>query len=283
MKALGLSLLLGLVATGADAQVNLALPTQAKSAVVLPGGGAVFGAQLYAPPGPGPHPALVLSHTCAPIHQNIYEWAARALAAGYVVLVVDHLGPRQRTNNCPPDNRVSVTEYAQDDAAAMKHLRTLPFVDGRHIGQMGWSYGAMAGLREASASFRSRYLGGERFTAIVAMYPWCNERAGSGGDHQFNFYDDTDVPLFLALGADDDESSPKSCIEQARKNAAKGLPVTWKLYPATTHSFDDSLLGDRAVSFRRGNQTVTYRYNAATVADSWAESLAFFARSGLGK
>ena len=56
----------------------------------------------------------------------------------------------------------------------------------------------MGGLRAASASFRSRYLGNERFAAIVSMYPWCNERSGAGGDHQFNFRDDTDVPLFHA-------------------------------------------------------------------------------------
>jgi dienelactone hydrolase len=175
-----------------------------------------------------------------------------------------------------------VTEYAQDDVAALRHLKTLPFVDANRVGHMGWSFGAMAGLRLASANFRRRYVGGERFGAIVAMYPWCNERAGPGGDHQFNFYDDTDVPLFLALGADDDESSPKSCVEQARKNQAKGLPVEWKVYPKTTHAFDYSILGDRPLTFQRGGQTITYRYNAATVADVWATSLALYGRNLAG-
>ena len=276
-------LLLVFAAPSASAEVDLGLPRQPKTAVQLPGNGAFFGAQLYAPPGPGPHPALVLSHTCASIRQNIYEWAQRALAAGYVALMVDHLKPRGRTNNCPPDNQISVTEYAQDDVVALKHLRTLPFVDGRRIGQMGWSYGAMGGLRAASASFRSRYLGNERFAAIVSMYPWCNERSGAGGDHQFNFRDDTDVPLFVVLGADDDDSPPKSCIEQAKKNAARGLPVTWKLYPHTTHAFDNSLFGDKPQTFRQGTQTITYRYNAATVTESWADSLAFFVSNGVGK
>jgi dienelactone hydrolase len=157
----------------------------------------------------------------------------------------------------------------------------LPFVDRNRIGQIGWSYGAMAGLRLASAGFRKKYVGGERFAGIVAMYPWCNERAGPGGDHQFNFYDDTDVPLFLALGADDDESPPKSCVSQAQKNKARGLPVEWKVYPGTTHGFDFSGLGDKPLVIRRpgSGETITYRYNAAAVADSWALSQAFYSRS----
>jgi dienelactone hydrolase len=275
-------LVLGLTISEARAEVDLGLPTQPKANVQLPaGGGTIFGAQLYAPPDRGRHPAVVMSHTCAGISRHVFEWADRALASGYVVMIVDHLGPRQQKNNCPPDNPVSVTDYAQDDVVALRHLRTLPFVDGSRIGHMGWSYGAMAGLRLASANFRKRYVGGERFGAIVAMYPWCNERVGRGGDHQYNFYDDTDVPLFLVLGADDSESSPKSCIEQAGKNKSRGLPVEWKLYPSTTHGFDFSQLGDRPMTFRRPGsaETITYRYNAATVADAWALSLAFYSRS----
>lgn len=272
--------LLGTGDRDAAAQVNLNLPTSPLASVTVPdGGGLLFGARLYAPQGKGPYPALVMSHTCGGIRRNVYEWAERALSAGYVALIVDHLGPRQLRNNCVPDIRVSVTEYAQDDVVALKHLRTLPFVDGNRIGHMGWSYGAMAGLRLASAGFRKRYVAGERFGAIVAMYPWCNERAGPGGDHQFNFYDDTDTPLLLALGADDDDASPKSCVDQARKNKGKGLPVEWKLYPKTTHAFDYSFLGDKPATVRQGTQTITYRYNAATVADVWETSQAFYARS----
>jgi dienelactone hydrolase len=86
--------------------------------------------------------------------------------------------------------------------------------------------------------------------------------------------------LFLVLGADDDESSPKSCVEQARKNKDRGLPVELKLYPKTTHGFDFSQLGDKPWTFRRpGGDTITYRYNAATVTDAWTLSRAFYSRS----
>src|SRR5262245_58664167 len=109
-------------ATPCLAQVDLAFPQQPEREVRLPGGGAFTGARLYAPKGAGPFPAVVLSHPCGPLRQHMFEWAQRFLAAGYVVLVVDHLGPRAMQTNCK-DFSVSVTEYAQDDVAAMRHLR----------------------------------------------------------------------------------------------------------------------------------------------------------------
>src|SRR5271166_5671102 len=95
-------------ATQCFAQVDLAFPSQPEREVKLPGPGAFKGAKLYAPEGAGPFPAIVISHTCGPLREHVFEWAQRFLGAGYVVLVVDHLGPRGRSNNCPPNNNVSV-------------------------------------------------------------------------------------------------------------------------------------------------------------------------------
>jgi dienelactone hydrolase len=266
-------------ATPCFAQVDLAFPTQPEREVKLPGRGVFLGARLYAPEGAGPFGAIVISHTCATLRQHIFEWAQRFLGAGYVVLVVDHLGPRGVTNNCPPNNNVSVTDYAQDDVAGLKHLRTLPFVDGKRIVQVGLSYGAMAGLRLASDKFRARSLGNERFAAVVSLYPWCN---GQGGpryqDHQWNFFDDTTTPLLLLLGADDDDADPRSCVEQATRNAASGLPVEYKVFPATTHAFDHSLMGDKPAQFQYGQRTVTHRYNKQAVDASWELIVDFIKR-----
>src|SRR3982751_2263644 len=76
------------------AQVNLAFPDKPEREVKLPGPGILKGAKLYAPTGAGPFPAIVISHTCSGLQQHAFEWARRFLSAGYVVLVVDHLGPR---------------------------------------------------------------------------------------------------------------------------------------------------------------------------------------------
>jgi dienelactone hydrolase len=272
-----LTALLGAFAGEASA-VDLGLPKEVHAKVQPPGRGLFQGSYLYAPPGAGPHPALVLSHTCAGVRNHLFEAADLALAAGFVVLTLDHLGPRGHRTTCPPTNPVSVTEYAQDAIAGLKHLKTLPFVDPRRIAHVGFSYGAMAGLRIASASFRKQSLGGEGFAAVVALYPWCNSRNAGGADYLYNFFDDTDTPLLLLLGADDDDTPPATCVEQAEKNAKAGLPVDWKVYPGATHLFDDSLLKDAPFSFQRGGRTITYRYNAQATQESWQAAREFLLR-----
>jgi dienelactone hydrolase len=206
----------------------------------------------------------------------MFQWAKRLVAMGYAVLIVDHLGPRHRNSNS--DHAVSVTEYAQDDVAAMRHLRALPFVDNKRIAQMGFSYGAMAGLREASKSFREQNLGGEKFAAIVSVYPWCNERVGSRyQDHQWNFYDDTDIPLLVIVGASDNEADPRSCIDKAKENAAKGLPVELTVLPNTTHAFDHTWMKNPVVTYQAGH-SVTHRYNPEAVEATWKLTLDFLRR-----
>jgi len=266
-------------ATPCFAQVDLAFPQQPEREVRLPGRGAFTGARLYAPEGAGPFPAAVLSHPCGPLRQHMFEWAWRFLAAGYAVLVVDHLGPRAMKTNCV-DFSVSVTEYAQDDVAAMRHLRSLPLVNANRIVQMGFSYGAMAGLRAASKGFRAKHLGGERFAAIISVYPWCHHQGPGRAyrDHHWNFFDDTDVPLLVVVGADDDEADPRSCVDNAKANAAKGMPVELKVFPGTTHAFDHSWMADKPVVTQQGGRTITYRYNREVVEATWKVTLDFLER-----
>ena len=237
---------------------------------------------FFKPAGDGPFPAVVLSHTCAGIYPHLYNWAERFVGAGYVVLIPDHLGPRGRRFNCPPGNNVSVGEYADDDFEALKFLRAQPYVDGKRVVQVGFSYGAMAGLRIASRSFARKHFGeAEGFAAVVALYPWCNERAGPYlEDHMWNFFDDTETPLLLLLGAQDNEASPQSCVDQAKRNSGRGLPVEWKLYPGATHLFDNAKMDGTPLSYQRGRYL--YRGDAGIVEEAWRDMKAFLDKR-LGK
>jgi dienelactone hydrolase len=261
--------------------VNLGFPKEPRHSVPMPGHpGLLTGSALFAPQGAGPFPAIVISHSCGGLRQNSFEWAARLVRAGYVALVVDHFGPRNITLNCWPDYKVSYSVIAQDAAAGLKHLRTLPFVDAKRIAHMGFSMGAMAGLRTTSPSFRRRYLGGQGFAAVIAFYPWC---APSGPARETNFYDDTDTPLLVLLGAKDDETPTAPCIQMAKQVAARGVPVSWKLYPDTTHAFDNSLLGDKVFKRSSGGRTFTYRNNAKSVEAAWRDSREFLSRHLKGR
>ncbi len=67
----------------------------------------------------------------------------------------------------------------------------------------------------------------------------------------------TDIPLLLLLGGDDDEADPRSCIDKAKENAAKGMPVEFKVFSGTTHAFDHSLMADKPFVFQQGGRMVT--------------------------
>ena len=83
----------------------------------------------------------------------------------------------------------------------------------------------------------------------------------------------------MLLGADDDDADPRSCIDKAKQNAAKGLPVEFAVFPGTTHAFDNSLMGDKPIVIQQGREkTVTHRYNKQAVEAAWRLILAFLER-----
>lgn len=229
---------------------------------------------LSRPAGDGPFPAVVLLHTCAGRSSALDQWAAKLTSAGYVALIIDSLGPRGAANNCGYF-AVSVDDVAGDALAAAAYLRTLPFVDGSRIGAMGFSYGAMAGLRLASAGYMNREAPAKGFQAIIAAYPYCmaTTTAEPFRSMQNNFYDDVGTPLLLLIGSADDETDPGQCVARAQSLQAGGEPVSYKLYPGVTHAFDQPSPRDGIRV--RGH---FYRYDAAATEDATRRMDAFFGK-----
>lgn len=255
------------VAGCADGGLSGALP---ESPLQFPGA-----TTLRRPAGDGPFPAVVLLSTCAGVSGHLYDWADRLQAAGYVALVVDSFGPRGVVNNCDYWG-VSLDDVAGDALAARHYLRTLPFVDGGRIGAMGFSYGAMAGLRLASGGYMERATPpGDGFQAIVAVYPFCTpiSPAPQYRALQNNLYDDIKTPLLILIGGDDNETDPVECAAKAGRLVAKGEPVSYHVYPGVTHSFDDRRLGDQQ---RVSRGRYIYRYDKAATDDAAERMRQFF-------
>jgi len=108
-------------------------------------------AVLRKPPGPGPFPAILWIHgglTKIPVTalQNIARTGPnplRFLAAGYVVIV-----PTYRSRDVDPQSRVSF----EDCLGAVKHLRSLRYVDAKSIVPIGCSGGGDLALEIAAAT-----------------------------------------------------------------------------------------------------------------------------------
>jgi dienelactone hydrolase len=202
-----------------------------------PRAGTIFHA-FQQPAGAGPHPAVVLLHTCAGVRPHLTAWAGRLAARGYASLIVDSFTPRGAPAcDVPRFWPATLDEVAEDALRALDHLRARPGIDGRRVGVMGFSYGGSAALRLA----RPRYHGGtRRFGAAVAFYPLCAPYRTGTEERSDNLHADVDTPTLILMGEADTDTPGvvASCaarVEQARR---AGCPVSIALFPGAGHVFD---------------------------------------------
>lgn len=161
-----LALAAGLVlAAGVPFAHGQAAPGAPHQEVFYPSGPLQIQAYLYRPDGPGPFPAVIYNHGSRPPareRQSVrFEHIGRSLTqAGYVVLVSERRG-YGRSDGPAWSQEVGVRKTSvvprlqaetDDVLAAVPYLRTLPFVDGRRLGIMGWSFGGIVTLLAVSRS-----------------------------------------------------------------------------------------------------------------------------------
>lgn len=256
--------------TAAQGAPDLAFPAEATAldAVAAPR------MALFKPEGAGPFPALVLFHQCGGLGQrnrtnlSMLDWARRGVGKGYVVLLIDALEQRDIDTVCQgPRNGLVFARGVRDAFQAARHLRGLPYVDGRRVGLAGWSWGAMVGLLAARASWAEPLAEGEGFRAVVSMYPGCftirprtvppYDIAGS----------DVTTPLLALLGGQDTETPAADCLPRFEAAKAAGAPVDWHLYPDATHCWDCRQLDGFSKTDIRGSR-VTYHHDRGVTEDS---------------
>jgi dienelactone hydrolase len=258
----------------ADQSADLKLPTDAKEPSFF-----MNAPVLLKPAGDGRFPALVVYHTCGGVRGEIFDWAKRAVAEGYVALVIDSLGPRGLKTNCFAPTTVPTSRGVKDAYQALVHLQSLPIVDRDRIGLIGFSWGATIGTLVSSAEVATLLSPGPRYQASIAMYPLCYFGGMRGVSTTFEFLrQDSDRPLLVLMGEKDNETPPADCLPRLEQLKAKNAPVEWHLYPDTTHCWDCiSVNGSRKVDFLGNN--VVYRYRKDVTDDSAKRAFEFFAKS----
>jgi dienelactone hydrolase len=219
---------------------------------------------VFKPAGDGPFPAVVLVHTCGgngELHMRLH--ARELLDAGMVVLLQDSFAPRGK-RNCGIQNSEGITFLAGviDAYAALGHLRNLPFVDKDHVYLAGYSWGGFVATLMGSPRLAELMKAPGRYRATVANYSSC-----SGGKGPL-VSEATDRPLLMLLGEKDDETPPSTCFPLLEQYKAKGLPLSWHVYPGTTHGWD-----------KQGQASYGYFYNADVAKDATRRMLEFFAQN----
>lgn len=263
-------------------------------------------AALLKPDGDGPFPAIVILHDCSGLGPRSSgspgRWAQLLASAGYVIILPDSFTPRGYPGGVctvSPTARtdtVNPLPRAYDAYATLAYLRTLPYVDGAHVGVMGGSHGGSTTLVvDTMPVSRVAPLAAERrsgFAAAIALYPGCAGHFGtwdvqrSGGrigpvTQYLGTYQPV-APLLILVGEKDDWTPAEHCRVLAERADAAGYPVTIKIYPGANHAFD----GTSPIRYldNRRNANKPEGHGATTGGDpaAWADSIvavkAFFAR-----
>ena len=217
---------------------------------------------IFRPQTEGPHPAVVIVHTCGGLQNaHIRGHAKDLLEAGYVVLVQDSHSPRG-FQTCR-ERQIPFAVGLMDAYAGLNHLAAQSFVDAKRIYLSGFSYGGFVAMLAASPRSAITFQSGNRFRATVAHYANCVRPSGAK-----TLLDDVDRPLLLLFGAKDSETPLQTCFPVVEQLATAGKPVSWHTYPEASHAWDQQGEG------RKG-----YVYDKAATQDASRRVLEFFGQN----
>ncbi len=241
---------------------------------------------LFRRSGEGRHPAIVGLPGCSgmfarrtgAILESLFAWAIELNRRGYVVLLVNSLGPRHHGEMCSIDGfDLGLYRKRPNDAyGALWYLQAQPFVRGDRIGLIGWSQGGGVALNAIGSQSPSRpaSLPQGDFRAAVAFYPGgCNVRR-----HLPDWT--TAIPLLVLQGAADVWTPMAPCKAFLDGAIARGAPIEMQIYPGAYHAFDAPNLPQRELPQYRTRAGVVpiIGTDAAARADALARVPAFLAR-----
>jgi dienelactone hydrolase len=212
-------------------------------------------AMLLLPDGPipaGGYPTVVALHGCSGMYSVVKgredhlsdRLAMRAemlLGDGYAVLFPDSFRSRGRNEVCTVkrgDNPITPTRRRLDALGALAFLADRSDIAHDRIALVGWSHGGSTAL--ATINIRDREVAALRdkpgappfFRAAVAFYPGCNVSLHAGDRWQ------PGAPTRIHIGASDDWTPAKPCVELGEAMAARGEPLKVTVYPDSHHGFD---------------------------------------------
>ncbi len=200
--------------------------------------------------GPGPHPGVLVIHEIFGLNHQIKHTADRFAAAGYTALVVDMFS-RGRRALCIL--RLTVQMFVRDGRGsgfddlqtARAYLQSLPSVDPKRVGVIGFCFGGgfamMMAVRDEEMRAASVFYGRSprhldelaNACPIVGTYP------------------EKDLP----------GEGEKAALKVAAKLKQYDKPFNIKVYPGTSHGF-----------FNEEKPA----YNQPAADDAWQRTIAFF-------
>jgi uncharacterized protein len=112
-------------------------------------------ATLFTPPGPGPHPVLIITHGAGEFKENYYELSEHLVEQGIAALAMDMHGHGDSGGR---RYQIQMREWVADISAACDFVHKHSALDESRIGAFGLSSGGTAVLEAAVAEPRLKAL-----------------------------------------------------------------------------------------------------------------------------
>jgi dienelactone hydrolase len=183
---------------------------------------------LAKPEGAGPFPAVVGLHGCAGMSDTTKRKLVGELVGwGYVVMLVDSLGPRGLDHDC--FKKILATARMADALGGLAYLAKQTFIDPGRVAAVGFSKGAWTALAlsESDTSFKLfDRPSNSKFRAAVAFNPPCRD----AGARPL-------IPTLILIGTLDEWTPAADCSEKIHTWGTDGVPIDLVVYPNVHHGF----------------------------------------------
>jgi len=219
--------------------------------------------KVVKPAGDGPFPAVVLIHTAGGLaNGHIKKHAQNLLSKGYVVYVMDSMGPRGYSVINDSARSMFFPTGVKDAYDALDFLNQQSFVDKNRIYEAGMSWGGFVASLLGSKTYAAVNGAKQRFRASVSFYSSC-----SYGPYKM-IYEDTDMPVLMLLAGADKELKHGNCFKELEEYKKNGLPIDFFIYEGIGHGWD-----------KMGETQLGYIYNEEITKDSFNRMVEFFEKN----
>lgn len=190
-----------------------------------------------------PVPAVILLHGAAGVlGARELTYGAQFAEMGVAALVVDAFGARRDRATGFIDRLLQVTEtmLVADAYSGLRHLNSLPKIDGDRVALMGFSYGGLSTMLAAfEQTAKTLSPDGLRFAAHVSFYGPCLAR--------FDNTQATGAPVLLLAGSEEEIIDRERCNEVVEDLREGGAQAEFVMYDGAYHQWDGRFAGPRTI------------------------------------
>jgi len=196
--------------------------------------------QVLLPDTDGASPAVLMFHGCGGVKPSLQRRARELVALGYAAIIVDSFTGRGLDWEKVCDGRALFGDQrAADVLVAIEYARNHARIAPDELFLAGYSHGGWAvlesityngalprGLEDSPDEPLAGVLG------AIAWYPYC------GVATHFRAGWESALPVLMLLAAEDEITPSEPCVEIAKRQAAAGKPVEWRVFEHVSHGFD---------------------------------------------